>query len=80
MCRTIGTTTSSPICATPTTTTTAIPDISDPFAVDAANGLSTDVPIEYPFRSDTTGSPCAPTPVAERVSRAVCSAWDSPAS
>jgi hypothetical protein len=40
------------------------PDPTDPFPIDAANGLTTDVPIEYPFRSDTTGSPCAPTPVA----------------
>src|SRR5262249_3038987 len=41
-----------------------LPDVADPFPVDANNGLSTDVPIRYPFLSDTTGSPCAPTPVS----------------
>ena len=39
------------------------PDVSDPFPVDAANGLTTDVPIGYPFESGASASPCAPTPV-----------------
>jgi outer membrane protein assembly factor BamB len=39
------------------------PDTSDRFAVDANNGLATNVPIAYPFLSNTAGSPCAPTPV-----------------
>ena len=39
------------------------PDTSDAFAVDASNGLATDVPIAYPFQGSAPGSPCAPTPM-----------------
>jgi hypothetical protein len=39
------------------------PDTSDAFAVDASNGLATDVPIAYSFQGSAPGSACAPTPM-----------------
>ncbi|MDQ1433227.1 MAG: hypothetical protein QOF59_43, partial [Actinomycetota bacterium] len=39
------------------------PDISDPFAIDASDGLATPVPISYAWQNGATSNPCAPTPV-----------------
>jgi hypothetical protein len=40
----------------------ALPDTSDPFAIDAANGLTTHVPVLYSWANGAPTNPCAPTP------------------
>jgi hypothetical protein len=40
----------------------ALPDVSDPFPIDASNGLSTAVPISYAWQNGAPVNPCAPTP------------------
>src|SRR5207245_6271871 len=37
-------------------------DTVDPFAIDASNGLTTNIPISYNWKNGATGNPCAPTP------------------
>jgi len=37
-------------------------DVSDPFAIDAGNGLNTHIPISYSWKNGATTNPCAPTP------------------
>lgn len=39
-----------------------LPDISDPFAIDPNNGLTTNVPTSYNWQNGATNNPCAPTP------------------
>jgi hypothetical protein len=39
-----------------------VADVSDPFAIDASNGLNTHLPISYSWKNGASGNPCAPTP------------------
>jgi hypothetical protein len=39
-----------------------IADVADPFAIDANNGLTTNVPISYNWQNGAPSNPCAPTP------------------
>lgn len=41
-----------------------LPDTSDPFPIDAANGLATSIPLGYSWLNGAENNPCAPTPVA----------------
>ena len=40
----------------------AVADVSDPFAIDAGNGLNTHIPISYSWKNGASVNPCAPTP------------------
>ena len=44
---------------TRTTTTTAVPDTSDPWAIDGANGTTTPLPVSHPFDDTSTPAPVA---------------------
>jgi outer membrane protein assembly factor BamB len=39
-----------------------LPDTSDPFAVDPADGLTTHIPVAYSWANGAPSNPCAPTP------------------
>jgi N-acetylneuraminic acid mutarotase len=47
----------------PNTDGDALPDVSDPFALDASGGVTTTIPFAYTWANGVQSAQCAPTPV-----------------